>query len=82
MGKIILEFDSVEESQDARVALDAMKWKMAIWDLDQELRSTVKYEKSLLSHDGKATDTEIEIADKLREKIREILEGYQLNIEM
>ena len=55
---------------------------MAIWDLDQELRSTVKYEKSLLSHDGKATDAEIEIADKLREKIREILEGYQLNIEM
>jgi len=82
MGKIILEFDSVEESQDARVALDAMKWKMAIWDLDQELRSAVKYEKSLLSHDGKATDAEIEIADKLREKIREILEGYQLNIEM
>lgn len=82
MGKIILEFDSVEESQDARVALDAMKWKMAIWDLDQELRSTVKYEKSLLNHDGKATDFEIEIADKLREKIREILEGYQLNIEM
>ena len=82
MGKIILEFDSVEESQDARVALDAMKWKMAIWDLDQELRSTVQYEKSLLSHDGKATDAEIEIADKLREKIREILDGYQLNIEM
>lgn len=82
MGKIILEFDSVEESQDARVALDAMKWKMAIWDLDQELRSTVKYEKSLLIHDGKATDAEIEIADKLREKIREILDGYQLNIEM
>jgi hypothetical protein len=82
MGKIILEFDSVEESQDARVAIDAMKWKMAIWDLDQELRSTVKYEKSLLNHDGKATDAEIEIADKLREKIREILEGYQLNIEM
>ena len=31
MGKITIEFDSVEESQDARVALDAMKWKMSMW---------------------------------------------------
>ena len=43
MGKIILEFDSNEESQEARVALDAMKWKMAMWDLDQKLRATTKH---------------------------------------
>ena len=30
MGKIILEFDSVEEQSDARVALDGYKWKNAM----------------------------------------------------
>ena len=43
MGKIILEFDSEEESNDARTALDGHKWKSVVWDLDQELRSTVKH---------------------------------------
>ena len=43
MGKIILEFDSEEEKNDARVALDGYKWKIAMWDLDQLLRGTTKY---------------------------------------
>ena len=62
MGKIILEFDSIEESNEARVALDAMKWKIAMWDLDQQLRSTTKYEASILSTSDKADDKEMEIA--------------------
>jgi hypothetical protein len=33
--KITLEFDSIEEQDDARVALDGYKWKLAMWDLDQ-----------------------------------------------
>ena len=80
MGKIILEFDSVEEQHDARVALDGHKWKMAMWDLDQELRKTTKYETSVLSSPERAEDKEMEIAEKYREKIREILEGYGLTI--
>jgi len=43
MGKIILEFNSEEEGNDARLALDGYKWKIAMWDLDQELRKIVKY---------------------------------------
>ena len=82
MGKIIIEFDSVEESQDARVAMDAMKWKMAIWDLDQQLRSTTKYEASVLSPSEKADDKEMEIAEKYREIIREILSNYGLALEL
>ena len=38
MGKIILEFDSIEEKDDARMALDGVKWKVAMWELDQLLR--------------------------------------------
>ena len=81
MGKIIFEFDSVEESHDARVALDGMKWKMAMWDLDQRLRSTTKYGASLVNPSKEATNDEIDAADKVRDEIREILTGYGLNLE-
>ena len=80
MGKIILEFDSVEEGNDARVAIDGYKWKLALWGLDQELRSVVKHQVSILNRDGEATEIEIEVTDKVREKIREIVEGYNLNL--
>jgi len=81
MGKIILEFDSIEESNEARVALDAMKWKIAMWDLDQQLRSTTKYEASILSASDKADDKEMEIAEKYREVIRNILNDHGLTLD-
>ena len=81
MGKITIEFDSVEESQDARVALDAMKWKMAIWDLDQALRGTTKYGASVLDKSKEANDEEFAIAETYRNMIREILHSYNLNLE-
>lgn len=80
MGKIILEFDSVEEAPDARLALDGYKWKLAMWDLDQELRSTTKHGVSLLEHNEEATEAEYQVVDKVREKIREILDGYGLTL--
>lgn len=78
MGKIILEFDSDEERDDARTALDAYKWKGAVWDLDQKLREITKY-----GYVGKveATEQERELAEKLRTTLREILEEYNLNLE-
>lgn len=81
MGKVILEFDSVEESHDARVALDAMKWKMAVWDLDQKLRSIVKYGTGISDESKEATSEERDAADKLRDELRAILQGYSLNLE-
>jgi hypothetical protein len=81
MGKIIFEFDSVEESHDARVALDGMKWKMAMWDLDQRLRGTTKYAASLVNPTKEATSEEVDVAHKMRDELREILTGYGLNLE-
>ena len=81
MSKIILEFDGVEEAEDARTALDGYKWKLAMWDLDQLLRSTTKYDVSLLKHNEQASETEYEVAEKLREKIREILQEYNLSLD-
>lgn len=80
MGKIILEFDSVEEQEDARLAIDGYKWKLAMYDLDQELRSTVKYAAPLFGSEGEATSAEVEAADKLREKIREVLNSHGLDL--
>jgi len=77
MGKIILEFDS-EDAEDARTALDGYKWKSVVWDLDQELRSTVKHG---YIGNREATSEEIDVADRLRTKLREILEDNNLNLE-
>jgi hypothetical protein len=78
MGKIILEFDSFEEQDDARMALDGYKWKVAMWDLDQELRSVTKYG----TFDGReATGEEQNMAESLRESIREVLNRSNLNLD-
>ena len=78
MGKIILEFDSIEEKDDARMALDGIKWKVAMWDLDQLLRSATKYG----TFDGReATGAEQDMAEALRDAIRDILQESNLNLE-
>ena len=76
--KITLEFDSIEEQDDARVALDGYKWKMAMWDLDQLLRSTTQYGSF---ERREATSEEQDMAQKLRDAIREILNEYNLNLD-
>jgi hypothetical protein len=78
MGKIILEFDSIEEQSDVRVALDGYKWKNAMWELDQLLRSTTKY---AVFEKREATAAEQDMADKVREAIRDILDEHNLNLE-
>ena len=78
MGKIILEFDSIEEKDDARMALDGVKWKVAMWELDQLLRSVTKYG----TFDGReSTGAEQSMAEALREHIRDILREANLNLE-
>lgn len=83
MGKVILEFDSVEEQSDIKDALDGYKWKLAMGELDDLLRETEKYDKSLIKPYGSdsATAVEYEIATKLRESIREILFSYNLKLD-
>ena len=82
MGKIILEFDSIEEQIEIQDALNGTNWRMAIWDLDQELRSTTKYGTPILSCEGVASETEIEVANVIRERLREILNNYNLKLDI
>ncbi len=78
MGKIILEFDSFEEKDDARDALDGYKWKLAAWDLDQHLRAVVKYGSY---KNREATEDECKFAEDLRDKLRDIIDGYGINLD-
>ena len=80
MGKIILEFDSIEEQNDARTALDGWKWKMLVWDLDQKLRSTHKYGQSFDSN-TEASSEEMDVCYRLRDYIRESLSESGLNLD-
>ena len=50
-----------------------------MWDLDQELRKTTRYNQSLIKNDGtESCDVEDLVAEKYRELLREILNGYGL----
>jgi hypothetical protein len=78
MGKVIFEFDSVEEQDDIRMVLDGYKWKTALWDIDQLLRYTVKYDVSILKHGEKTSESEYQIVEKIREEIRRIMGDNQI----
>lgn len=81
MGKIILEFDSQEEANDARTALDGYKWQHAMWELDQKLRQTTKYGVSVIHSESEAPEFEQNIAEKYREMIRNILNDSNLKLD-
>jgi hypothetical protein len=74
MGKIILEFDSFEEQEEARMAIDGGKYKLVIWNLDQHLRSEMKYNDNL---DEKVYDE----FEQLRNKLRQLLNDNGLTMD-
>ena len=73
MAEIILKFKE-DEFDDARTALDGWKWKSAMWELDQWLRGEIKYNEKLSAERDDAYQA-------VRDKIREILDDDNLNIE-
>ena len=80
MAKVVIEFDSVEEAEELRAALDGYKYKNLIYELDQKLRSVCKYG-TALEGTGEATQVEQDACDKLRDIIREMLREDNLTIE-
>ena len=71
MTSATLTFD---DETDLLTAVNGYKYKLALWDLDQFLRSELKYNEEL-------TAEKHEYAEMLRDKLREILDDYQLTIE-
>jgi hypothetical protein len=73
MAEIILKFND-EDFEDARTALDGWKWKNAMWQLDQHLRSELKYNEKI------SGETDIAY-QAIRDKIYEILNDDNLNMD-
>jgi hypothetical protein len=64
MAKVILEFDPTEDREDMESAINGWKWKMLVWDLDQHLRSELKYNDSITGEVYKALE---KVRDHLHE---------------
>ena len=73
--KAILEFDDESELMDA---INGYKWRIAVWQLDQDLRGIVKHG---YFGNREATEAEIEMADYCRKKLRELISDDGLNLE-
>ena len=77
--KAILEFDLNDYENDDRSsfqdAVNGTKWKLAMWELDQWLRSQYKY----MPDD--APEGAYDAYYKSREKLHEILNADSLNLD-
>jgi len=72
MAKVTLEFDSLEDSDDVKYALYGWKYAFVIDELDQYYRSIYKYSE---------IGSEIEMAEQVRNKIRQIMHENGLMME-
>ena len=77
MGKVILEFDSVEEQDDINMALNGYKYSVILHTLDNDLRGITKYG---VYKNRDATEQEIELAQELRDSIYSYLSDYNISI--
>jgi len=71
--KAILEFDLPEDNTDFQAAINGHKYKDAIWDFDQLLRSEMKYKE--------LSDETYQTYKWCRQELRRILEEDNLFIE-
>jgi hypothetical protein len=74
MAKVTLEFDSYEDREEMESALNGGKWKMLVWDLDQHLRSELKYNDSI-------TGDVYEAIEKIRKHLHELKNESGLTLE-
>lgn len=69
------EHDEQDELQDA---INGSKWRLVVWELDQDLRGIVKHG---YIGNREATEAEIEMAEYCRKKLRQLISDDGLNLE-
>ena len=74
MAKVILEFDPIEDRDDMENAINGWKWKTLVWDLDQHLRSELKYNPSI-------TGDVYDAVEKIRKHLHELKNDSGLTLE-
>ena len=70
MSKLILKFKMPKQETEANFALKGGEYFVVLYDLYQKLREITKYENNPFGG-GKATEEQIQLAEQLREYLRE-----------
>jgi hypothetical protein len=70
MAKAILEFNLPEETVEHRMAVNADNYHAVLWDIDQYLRSKLKY--------GGLTSEQYDVLDKTREELRDLMNTHNV----
>lgn len=70
----ILKFPLPECQEDFETAINSYKWKLAMWDIDQWLRSQLKYRDDY-------KENEYETLEKCRDMLYEKLNDYGLKMD-
>lgn len=74
MAQATITFTLPEEQQDFHDAVHASDYKMVLWDLDQKLRTEIKYNEKL--------DNKTELAyQTVRDMLRGYLDDYGVSID-
>ena len=79
MPKVIIEYSDLEEGEAVK-ALTVNDRITAIYKFDQMLRNVTKYGSSLLN-DGEASELEVEVVDKVRQRLYECFNEFNLKID-
>lgn len=70
--KATLEFNLPEDELDLSNAINGNKFKLILWNMDQHLRNIVKHSEN---------EEAVEIAEELRNRLREYFSEYNVSIE-
>lgn len=65
--KAILKFNLPEETTEFNLASRAIGWYSSLWELDQWLRSQMKY------HDASYSQEEWDVLEKVRHELHDIM---------
>lgn len=72
--KAVLEFNFPDDRQDFELTVNAAKWYSTLWELDQYLRSRLKYEESI-------SDDAYEALDDTRSKLHELMREKSISFD-
>ena len=72
--KATLEFNLPDEQLEFDNAVNGWRWSSIVWELDQHLRSQIKY-------NDKLTEEQYKVLQEVRDKLHEIKYEHNLNFD-
>jgi len=73
--KATLEFNLPDDQQEYDLANNGLNFWHVLWELDQELRANTKYAPDDM------TDDDYDVYQKIRDKLHELMNDYNVNLE-